>query len=351
MPRDKTCDDSRNEGDQVHRAIKRHDYSRIAGMLEAGLDPNRGYGYHCDFTPLMYAAQEGDTPICELLLSAGADPDVAGHFREAALAVAALAGQRKVVSLLLDRGANPRGGLPGHEVLLGPAYNGGSDPRTAARIMVMLEEAIEDHPDAGTREFHRWWELLLGCLAPEASLDDQATQAERSFESIGPEKRGLVLDGLMSLVIRRAAGWELAARILERRVRPSDLDILQKVAAAAFATAGRYDDPNDIALLRVLAAHPHHRPGLPWIVHFFFYRPLAVAALVRCCTSAAWWRAFSQALIEDSARLKWPAEQRSVILEALSAAGCVNGQSAGPDVLSAAASREDVPGSNRGLKG
>ena len=325
MPRDNRCDEFREEGNPVHRAIKRHDYSRITGMLEAGLDPNRGYGYYCDFTPLMFAATEGDTLICELLLSAGADPNLTDHFGHTALHLAAVAGQRKAVRLFLARGADPRGGRSGDEAVLWPAYNGGSDPRTGAHIMAMLQEAVEDHPDAGTREFQSWWELLLADLAPGASLDNQAAQAEASFGDTAPEKRRVVLAGLMSLVVRRASGWELAARILERRARPSDLDKLQKLAEAASITAGRYDDPTVVALLRPLAANPHPRPGHPWVVHFFFYRPLAVTALRNCCAGELWWDAFKQALTEDSARLQWPAEERSVILEALNVSGSVNG--------------------------
>ena len=53
----------------------------------------------------MFAAQEGQTPIIDLLLRAGADINGTSEHSSTAISLAALAGHTRVVELLLDRGA------------------------------------------------------------------------------------------------------------------------------------------------------------------------------------------------------------------------------------------------------
>jgi len=53
----------------------------------------------------MLAAQEGHTPIIDLLLDAGADINATSEHSYTALSLAALAGHTRVVENLLDKGA------------------------------------------------------------------------------------------------------------------------------------------------------------------------------------------------------------------------------------------------------
>jgi ankyrin repeat protein len=52
-------------------------------------------------TPLMLAAERGDTAILQALIAGGADPDLTDRIGESALAKAAANGHRRIVSLLM----------------------------------------------------------------------------------------------------------------------------------------------------------------------------------------------------------------------------------------------------------
>jgi ankyrin repeat protein len=75
-------------------------------LVDRGADPRarstRG------FTPLLFAAQQGDVESGRLLLQAGADVNEgSGNDRKTALMVAAASGNREFSVLLLEKGANP----------------------------------------------------------------------------------------------------------------------------------------------------------------------------------------------------------------------------------------------------
>src|SRR4051812_20266284 len=96
---------------KLHHVIKRGDTLEIAHYLESGGDVNlRG---ECGVTLLMFAAQEGQRPIVDLLLAAGADIDATSYHSWSAVALAAIAGHRRVVEHLIDRGARLPAAAPG----------------------------------------------------------------------------------------------------------------------------------------------------------------------------------------------------------------------------------------------
>ena len=90
--------------DEAHRAIKRGRISLLEEAIPAALDvnsPNR-FGW----TLLMLAAIEGNTKIGTLLLDRGADVAALNKFGDSALSLAAHSGHLPFVRLLKSRGAS-----------------------------------------------------------------------------------------------------------------------------------------------------------------------------------------------------------------------------------------------------
>jgi len=73
-------------------------------LISKGTDPNRVHG---SSSPLEAAARNGHPGICELLLAAGAEIDMADSFGRRPLSQAAWNGHVAVVSVLCEHGANP----------------------------------------------------------------------------------------------------------------------------------------------------------------------------------------------------------------------------------------------------
>src|SRR6266542_2479218 len=74
-------------------------------LLKAGANPN--LTNELGLGPLSLAITNGSVAIADLLLNNGADPNVAREDGETPLMMAARLGQTDVVNLLLDRGADP----------------------------------------------------------------------------------------------------------------------------------------------------------------------------------------------------------------------------------------------------
>jgi uncharacterized protein len=90
--------------EEVHRAIKKADLSRLRSEFDGGLSPNLCNQY--SWTLLMLAAMEGNTTIGRLLIEKGADLDTRNNHRDTALSLAAHTGHPSFVKLLLDSGAS-----------------------------------------------------------------------------------------------------------------------------------------------------------------------------------------------------------------------------------------------------
>ena len=90
--------------EQFHRLIKKGDIIAFRAFISSGADANLRNKF--GWTPLMLAANEGQTPIVSFLLSAGADVQAVNDFGASALAYAALRGECKTIQVLLDAGAS-----------------------------------------------------------------------------------------------------------------------------------------------------------------------------------------------------------------------------------------------------
>ena len=88
----------------LHHAIKRGDTLQIAHYLESGGDANLSESASGS-TLLMLAAQEGQSPIVDLLLERGVDINAQDTHGYPAVALAAFRGHTRVVEHLLERGA------------------------------------------------------------------------------------------------------------------------------------------------------------------------------------------------------------------------------------------------------
>ena len=76
-------------------------------LLDAGADPNVASASKCKYIPLCLAARNGNKEVVQLLLNSGADPDKADHFGSISLHAAVQSGYRDVAELLLNAGAQP----------------------------------------------------------------------------------------------------------------------------------------------------------------------------------------------------------------------------------------------------
>ncbi len=79
------------------------------------------------FTPLLFAAQQGDATSTRMLLAGGADPDETAPIGWSALEVAAFKNQTAVARVLLESGANPDLGRAGFTALHAAILRGNHD--------------------------------------------------------------------------------------------------------------------------------------------------------------------------------------------------------------------------------
>ena len=88
----------------LHWAVRSDDRESVQLLLRAGAQPNVSNRY--GVTPLSLAATNGNPELVKLLLESGADPNTASPEGETALMTAAHAGNPASVVALLDHGAD-----------------------------------------------------------------------------------------------------------------------------------------------------------------------------------------------------------------------------------------------------
>jgi ankyrin repeat protein len=125
-------------------ASRNGDAPMVELLLRAGADPKRAHPE--GETPLLSASRAGSVPVVKLLLARGVDVNHAEQFQQTtALMWAAAEGHLDVVDLLLEAGANPN--LKGHVTSLTERHN--ADHPTGGFTALMF--AARDGDDAMVR--------------------------------------------------------------------------------------------------------------------------------------------------------------------------------------------------------
>jgi uncharacterized protein len=161
------------------------------------------------FTPILYAARQGDVDSAGLLLAAGAHVNDSAPNGASALAVAAMSGQSKVVAFLLEKGADAKASGAGYTALHAAILRG--DPAMARAL-----------------------------LAHGADPNAQLTK--------GTPARYYSKDFAFNEALKGATPFWLAARY-------GDVEMLRILAAAGAETRPTMSDGNS-ALMAAIAANP-----------------------------------------------------------------------------------------------
>jgi ankyrin repeat protein len=108
------------------------------------------------FTPLLFAAQQGDVESATLLLAAGADVNDTAPVGTSALVIAAHSNQATLASLLLEKGANPNADAAGYTALHAAVLRGNAPLVTMLLMRGANANARIARPTPARRYGNEW---------------------------------------------------------------------------------------------------------------------------------------------------------------------------------------------------
>ena len=220
---------------------------RLQSELKYG-ELGRSYGTDAEetriggFTPLLFAARQGDIDSARLLLAKDANVNDTAPDGTSALVVATHSGHGTLATFLLDRGANPNAAEAGYTALHAAALTGDLD-------LVAALLAHEARPDAqvtlATRVTRNGQVLMLGehllgatPFALAAKFTDVGIM--RALADAGADVRLPLKNGWTPLMLAASASWRYA--VWDRRDRA--------LAKAPAFQAQMYDEAGTLAAVR-----------------------------------------------------------------------------------------------------
>ena len=221
---------------------------RLQSELKYG-ELGRSYGTDAEettvggFTPLLFAARQGDIESANLLLAAGASVNDTAPDGASALVVATHSGHGALATFLLERGANPNAAEAGYTALHAAALTG--DLELVGALL-----AHGARPDAqvtlATKVTRNGQVLMLGehlLGATPFALAAKFTEVEimRALATAGADARLPLKNGWTPLMLAASASWRYA--VWDRRDRA--------LAKAPAFQAQMYDERGTLAAVRL----------------------------------------------------------------------------------------------------
>jgi ankyrin repeat protein len=223
---------------------------RLQSELKYG-ELGRNYGTDAEetrvggFTPLLFAARQGDVPSARLLLGAGADVNDRAPDGASALVVAVHSDHRALALFLLEQGANPAAASAGYTALHAAVLTGD----------LVVVEALLAHgarPDAqvtlATKVTRNGQVLMIGehlLGATPFALAAKFTEVEimRVLAAADADARLPLKNGWTPLMLAAGASWRYA--VWDRRDRA--------LAKAPAFQAQMYDEVATLAAVTLVA--------------------------------------------------------------------------------------------------
>ena len=197
---------------------------RLQSELHYG-ELGRNYGTDAEetqvggFTPLLFAARNGDAAVARRLLDAGADANDTAPDGASALVVAAHSGHREVALTLLERGANPNWSGAGYTALHAAVLTG-----DLAVVEALLARGASPNAQVtlATKVTRNGQVLMLGehlLGATPLALAAKFTELDlmQVLVGAGADARLPLKNGWTPLMLASGAGWRYA--VWDRRER------------------------------------------------------------------------------------------------------------------------------------
>jgi uncharacterized protein len=125
--------------DGLQKLIKKGDFISLRQQLDEGTSAKLSNQF--SWTLLMLAANEGNLPMTELLISRGADVNAVNDYGETALSLAACGGHIQLVRALLARGSRSDCEPHGHTLENWLKVSSGLSQSKIATILEVIEGA------------------------------------------------------------------------------------------------------------------------------------------------------------------------------------------------------------------